>query len=68
MPSKFKSRGQFGLNPNTTLLDWLLVIKGNGVLIYKCTGLRNFPQLATQIELETVVEIPGNLVSLFRPV
>lgn len=68
VPAKLKSRAHLSLNPNTTLVDWLAVLNGNNLLLYKCTGLRNFPQCACSVTMATIVQIPGTVASLFAPV
>lgn len=60
-PSKYKSRGQMSLNPNTNLTDWLVVLNNDKLLLYKCTGLRNFPQRSASVEMSTAIHIPVNL-------
>lgn len=67
VPSKFKSRGQMSLNSNTTLLDWLVVLNTDRLHLYKCTGLRNFPQRSASVELSTSLLLPSNIQQLFRP-
>lgn len=68
VPTKLKSRAQLSLNPNTTLVDWLAVLNGANLVLYRCTGLRNFPQCACSVEMATIVQIPSTVVGLFAPV
>jgi hypothetical protein len=49
------------LNPNTNLTDWLVVLNNDKLLLYKCTGLRNFPQRSASVEMSTAIHIPVNL-------
>jgi hypothetical protein len=57
IPANQKPRAMLSAKTNSTLFDWVILLAQGRIELHKCSGLRNLPLKATQVEIARVISI-----------